>query len=89
MPISKCQIVLVCAIIFNCLILFYVSHVHNINGSWLRHKQDAEFKKRIDDGKLNASADSRHEFEKDVTIVFLEFEEFENDVGRTISSIFS
>lgn len=88
MSITKCQIVLVCALICNCLILFYVSHVHNINGEWLQQSHFVTIKKKIGFGKSNSSAvDSSKQFESEVTIVFLEFEEFENDIRQTIRSI--
>lgn len=87
MSITKCQIVLVCAIICNCLILFYVSHVQNINGEWFERGQSAAIRKKIIFGKTNHASEASKQFESEVTIVFLEFEEFENDLGRTIRSI--
>lgn len=82
MPFTKCQIVLVCAVICNCIILFYVSHVQNINGEWLEHSRLAAIKNKVAfRGGNRASL-----FENEVTIVFLEFELFENDIDRTARS---
>lgn len=87
MSITKCQVVLVCAIICNCLILFYVSHVQNINGEWFEQGRLAAIKKKIDFREPNSVTDASRQFESEVTVVFLEFEEFENDLIRTIRSI--
>ena len=87
MPITKCQVVLVCAIICNCLILFYVSHVQNINGEWFEQSRLAAIKQKIAFGKTKNAAKPSRQFESEVTVVFLEFEEFENDLPRTIRSI--
>ena len=87
MSITKCQVLLVCAIICNCLILFYISHVQNISGEWLEQSRLDTIKKKIAIGKSNNAAETGRQFENEVTIVFLEFEEFENDLGRTIRSI--
>ena len=82
MPFTKCQIVLVCAVICNCIILFYVSHVQNINGEWLEQSRLAAIKNKIAFRGENKAS----QFESEVTIVFLEFEVFENDIGRTARS---
>lgn len=87
MSITKCQVLLVCAIICNCLILFYISHVQNISGEWLEQSRLDTIKKKIAIGKSKNAAETGRQFENEVTIVFLEFEEFENDLGRTIRSI--
>ena len=87
MSITKCQVLLVCAIICNCLILFYISHVQNISGEWLEQGRLEAIKKKIAIGKSKNAAETSRQFENEVTIVFLEFEEFENDLGRTIRSI--
>lgn len=87
MSITKCQVLLVCAIICNCLILFYISHVQNISGEWLEQSRLDAIKKKIAIGKSKNAAETSRQFENEVTIVFLEFEEFENDLGRTIRSI--
>lgn len=76
MSITKCQVVLVCAIICNCLILFYVSHVQNINGEWFEQGRLAAIKKKIDFREPNSVTDASRQFESEVTVVFLEFEEF-------------
>lgn len=80
--ITKCQVLLVCAIVCNCIVLFYISHVQNINGEWLEQSR----LKAIRD-KISFRGNRGTEFENQVTIVFLEFEEFENDISRTIRSV--
>ena len=79
MPITKCQVVLVCAIICNCLILFYVSHVHNINGEWFEQSRLAAIKQKIAFGKTKNAAKPSRQFESEVTVVFSGMENIDVD----------
>lgn len=80
--INKCQVLLVCAIACNCVILFYISHVQNTNGEWLEQSKLKAIRE-----KISFLGNKATQFENEVTIVLLEFENFENDISRTIRSI--
>lgn len=85
MSIPKCHLILVCAILCNCFVLFYISHVQSNFGEEINIVKALEGVGKV--GSTNGRDGNRIDFESEVTIVILEFEEFENDLPRTIQSI--
>ena len=86
MSLSKCQIALVCGILCNCLILFYVSHVQDIYSGWADQSRFSLIKSKLGI-EANSSKKSNKLFENEVTVLLLEFEEFENHLPHTVQSI--
>ena len=81
MSIPKCHLILVCAILCNCFVLFYISHVQSNFGEEINIVKALEGVGKV--GSTNRRDGNRIDFESEVTIVILEFEEFENDLPRT------
>ena len=75
--LTRCHVFLLFAILCNCLVLLYISHVHIGNT-----KEDSRANER-EKGRFEQYS----ELESQVTVVILEFEEFENDLPPTIQSI--
>jgi len=91
MPITKFQLLLVCAILCNCAVLFYISHVQSTVEDPNGHTQLQHHKVAItQDESIARDSSYFHNvrtFESEVTVVIMEFEDFENDIPRSIQSI--
>ncbi|EDO43590.1 predicted protein [Nematostella vectensis] len=88
MAITNCQLLLICLILGNCAILFYISHIQqSAERETLREQIIRPDERQEDVIRASGRVNSVKAFETQVTVLILEFEDFENDVVRTIQSI--
>lgn len=93
MPITRFQLLLVCAIVCNCAVLFYISHVQSTDEALSPHTrgQLAKLSHAVESRSYSkGSSDYFHDvktFQNEVTVVIMEFEDYENDIPRCVQSV--